>query len=493
MADPGGQSAAEQAGRRAARNTTVRAAGEVVGKLATFVLFAALARGVGQEGVGSFVFAFAFLQVAMIPIALGCDTYLLREIARDRTARDRLVWNVVALKLGLAGPVIAISIVAVSLLGYDPRTRETVYVLAAGLLLDLLSKTLHSVFNATERSDLLVATLILQRVSTAALGLAALAAGYGVVTVAGVYAVGALLGLVLGVVLLQRTSGLPRLVVSPREWRALVTTSAPFAVQDIFGVLLFRIDAVILSLMAAEAAVGRYGSAYRLLESTLFISWALNGAFMAMYAYLGRDTEPTVGAVFQRSIKAALVLLVPCAVILGVLAEPVTKLAYGADFADAADPLRVLSPVVVMLGLVTLGSSLIISRRSARTMVPITAAMLAVNVVLNLLLIPSLEDDGAAAAMLATEAVFTMVVMTLAAREVGGINWLSTTAAPGAAGAAMGLVMLPLLGLPIVAGAAGLLVYAAAFVLVERRVSPADLRFLTDLVRRRRKPSGLAA
>ena len=90
-----------------------------------------------------------------------------------------------------------------------------------------------------------------------------------------------------------------------------MTTSAPFAVQDVFGALLFRLDAVILSLMATEAAVGRYGAAYRLLESTLFISWALNGAFVAMYAYLGRDTEPTVGAVFQRSVKAALVLLVP--------------------------------------------------------------------------------------------------------------------------------------------------------------------------------------
>ena len=71
-------------------------------------------------------------------------------------------------------------------------------------------------------------------------------------------------------------------------------------------------------------------------------------------------------------------------------------LAYGADFADAAEPLRILAPVVVMLGLVTLCSSLIISRRSPRTMVPITAAMVAVNVVLNLVLIPSLEDDGAA-------------------------------------------------------------------------------------------------
>lgn len=471
-------SAGDRAGRRALRNTGVRAAAEVVGKLATFLLFAVLAREVGQEGIGAFVFAFAFLGLGMVPIALGCDSYMLREVAKDRGAADRLFFNVIALKLAMSVPVLALCFAAVVLLGYEGRTRDTVLVLAAGLLLDLLGKSLNGIFNATERSDLLARSLVVQRVSTAALGIAALAAGYGLVTVAALYSVGSALGYAVAVASLKRHVGVPRRTIEPRGWRRLIAISFPFAIQDVFTAMLFKLDAVLLSVIAAEAAVGRYGAAYRLLEATMFIGWALNGAFVAMFAYLGRDTDPTIGSIFQRSVKFALVVLVPVAVIMGVLAKPIVSIAFGSEFEAAAGALRLLAPVVVGLCLVTLCSSLIVTRRSPRTMIRITAPMVAVNVALNLALIPSLEDRGAALAMLVTEALFVAVAIRVAADEVGGLRWASLVAAPLLAGGAMAVSMLLLAGLPLVALAAGLLVYAVAFVLLERMISPSDLSFI---------------
>ncbi len=477
-------SADEKAGRRALRNTGVRAAAEVVGKLATFALFAVLAREVGQSGLGAFVFAFAFLGLGMVPIALGCDSYMLRAIARDHSAADRLFFNVIALKLAMAVPVLSACFGAVVALGYEGRTRDTVFVLAAGLMLDFLGKSLNGMFNAHERSDLLGRTLVIQRVTTAALGIGALAAGYGVVTVAALYSVGSATGYLVAVLSLKRHIGVPRRTIEPRGWGRLVRTSAPFAIQDVFTAMLFKLDAVILSLLATGAAVGLYGAAYRLLEATMFIGWALNGAFVAMYAYLGRDTDPTIGAVFGRSVKFALVLLVPVSVSMAILAEPLTVLAFGPTFEAAADPLRLLAPVVLGLCLVALSSSLIVTRRDAKTMIRITGPMVALNVALNLALIPSLQASGAALAMLITEALFVAVAMRVAATEVGGLSWGATAGAPLLAGALMAPPMLALVELPAVSLAAGLLVYAGAFVAFERRISPQDLRLLTSSARR---------
>ncbi|MDQ3274366.1 MAG: flippase [Actinomycetota bacterium] len=485
-------SAGDRAGRRALRNTGVRAAAEIVGKVATFLLFAVLAREVGQEGVGAFVFAFAFLGLGMVPIALGCDIYMLREVAKDRAAADRLFFNVIALKLAMAVPVLALCFAAVILIGYEGRTRDTVFVLAVGLLLDLLGKSLNGMFNATERGDLLARNLVVQRVSTAALGIGALAAGYGVVTVAALYSVGSAIGYSVAVASLKRHVGIPRRTIDPSGWRRLVATSFPFAIQDVFTAMLFRLDAVILSLIAAEAAVGRYGVAYRLLESTMFIGWALNGAFVAMFAYLGRDTDPTIGSVFQRSVKFALVVLVPVAVIMGVLAEPIVRIAFGSDFEEAAGAVRILAPVVIGLCLVTLCTSLIVTRRSPRTMIRVTAPMVAVNVALNLALIPSLEERGAALAMLVTEVLFVAVAIRIAADEVGGLRWASMVGAPVLAGAAMAVVMMLLAALPLAALAAGLLIYAVAFVALERAISPSDLSFAASTFSRL-LPAGLAS
>jgi O-antigen/teichoic acid export membrane protein len=259
----------------------------------------------------------------------------------------------------------------------------------------------------------------------------------------------------------------------------------PFAGQVVFSSLLFKVDAVMLSLMSTEAAVGLYGAAYRLFESTWFLTNALAGAFLAMYTYLDTDTEPTVGSVFGRSIKFALVTLAPVAVVFGVLAEPLSELFFGADFADAAEPLRLLAPVVVLLGVVVMGSSLMLSRGKASTVIGLTASMALFNIALNLALIPAYEEAGAAAAMLLTELVFGALVLAIASRRVGGLQWGSMLAPPALAALAMVLAMLPLRSAPAASLGVGTAVYVAAYVLLERLISPPDLAFVLSMIRRR--------
>jgi O-antigen/teichoic acid export membrane protein len=242
---------------------------------------------------------------------------------------------------------------------------------------------------------------------------------------------------------------------------------------------------LLLSLLATSATVGVYGAAYRLLDATAFIGASLSGAFSAMYTYLGPDTAPTIRSIFQRSVKFALITLIPFGVTFGVLAEPLCRTLFGDDLASAAEPLRYLAAVVVMFGVVVLCGSLIVSRQDPMRMLVIVAAAGALNVALNLALIPPLGAEGAALAMLIAETAYLAAAATLAVREVGGVNALQTLAAPLAAGAAMGLVMWPLEGVLLVALAAGGLVYLALYALVDRWASPADLDFALGVVRRR--------
>jgi O-antigen/teichoic acid export membrane protein len=239
---------------------------------------------------------------------------------------------------------------------------------------------------------------------------------------------------------------------------------------------------VILSLLATDAAVGRYGAAYRLLESTLFVSYSLAGAFAAMYTYLEDDSDPTIQAIFGRSIKLALAALVPAAVLFGVLAEPIVRLVYGPDLVGAADPLELLAPVVVLLGFVVLCTSLIVSRRNATVMVPVTAVICVLNIALNFALIPSLDDSGAAAAMLITEAAFAAVVLVIVLRTVRGVAWARAVAAVVVAGAAMAVPAVLLHSSLLAALLVSSAVYLVVLVAVERAVSPTDLRFAIDLV-----------
>jgi O-antigen/teichoic acid export membrane protein len=474
---------AEDAGSRAARNTFSRAAAELIGKFASLILFAVLARKVGQHSLGAFVFAFAFLQIALVPVDLGYDRWLVRRLSEDREAAGPVLVEVLGLKLVSAVPIGVLALVALHALGYGAQARETVYALAAGMLFDSFGRSLFSIFTVYERSDLLGIALVSQRLATAGLGLAALFAGYGVVTVAAAYSAGAGVGLVLAAVLLLRLVPFTKSRPRPREWSAMLREAAPFGVQDVFSVALFRLDALILSLMSTQTALGRYGAAYRAFEATFFVSISLAGAFLAMYTYLGPTTTPTVQSVFQRSMKACIASLMPITIVFAVLAAPVSRALFGANVHATTD-LRLLAPCVVSLGIVTLSVALYVSRRPPRPMVWVTGAMALLNVVLNLVLIPSLDDRGAAIAMTATEIAYAVVALIAAARVLGGINWVSTLAGPAVGSLAMVLPALAFDDSLLLGVASSVPVYVLALLAVERVTSPDDLAFAGGLVRR---------
>src|SRR5207302_10795799 len=99
----------EAAFERAARNTTARAVGELLAKLASLAFFAAMARSLGQTGVGVFVFALAWAEISMLVASLGLDRALVRWIARDRSRSAALFADSAAIKVALAIPIALIS------------------------------------------------------------------------------------------------------------------------------------------------------------------------------------------------------------------------------------------------------------------------------------------------------------------------------------------------------------------------------------------------
>ena len=241
----------------------------------------------------------------------------------------------------------------------------------------------------------------------------------------------------------------------------------------------------ILSLLGTTVAVGQYGAGYRLMESTLFIPLALTTAFAAMFTYLHHESSPTIQSAYGYALKATMGLLVPCAITLFLLPGPVLGLLFGHGFHGAITPLRLLAPVVVLLGVVIISNSLVISRRDPRVVAWAFAGALAVNLVANLALIPALGASGAATAMLLAEGIFAVAMYELAARTVGRPELTRIFAGPALGGVAMALAMLLLIDIPLVAAVVGVVAYVVALVVAERVINPRDLRLAQQVVWRR--------
>lgn len=461
--------------RRAAFNSSAIAVGEIVGKLASLALVAVLARRGGASAVGLWIFAQSLCQITTMPVDFGLDRWLLRRIAADRAEYLARFPVVLGIKAALVVPCAALTWLLLVALGTGHTERIVVLVVFGGFLLDAISRLVDHVFSAVDRGALIAPGTIVQRVLAAGLGIAALETGHDLVWVAGAYVIGSAASAAVFAFLLHRHVGSPGWRVRLGGWREVVRGSVPFAAQDVLTVLLFRVDIVILSALATTAVVGDYGGAYRLLEATMFIASSLTGGFVAMFTYLRRDSEPTVQGVFAGAIRLAVAVLTPIALVFALLAPDVIRIFYGSDLGGAVTPLRLLAPVVVLLGVVALTSSLIVSREDPRAITKLTAIVTALNVALNLALIPPLGADGAALAMLVTEVVFLAAALRLAHRLVGPVPWARSLAGVLAGAAAMAIALVALHDRWLLAGAVGTVAYGVVLLLVERltRAGPA--------------------
>lgn len=474
-----------KAGERALKNTAFRAVAEIFGKLASLVVLGLLARKVGPAQLGTYVFASVWGEVAMVPVGLGIDRYVLRRIAADRGTLDDVFFNALALKVARGLPVVALSVSAVFVLGFEGERQAAVCILTAGVFFETLSRTPTSVFTAFERADLVAASIVAQRFIAAALGLAALAAGYGVIAVTFAFLLGSLARLALSLQLLGRHIRMPARALPRAPRRELRSRSLPYTAQDLFGLVIARADVLLLSALAASAVVGLYGAAYRLLDATTLLAISLAGAFSAMYTYLGPDTVPSVSTTFERSIKLCLLALVPIAVGFELLAEPLCRAFFGNGFVGAAAPLRLLAPAVVLMGVAALTTTLITARLNPRRILFVVGGTAVFNVVLNLLLIPPLGARGAALAMLLSAGALAVSTLAVSARAVGGLDWFRMLGAPLGAGVAMAGALALLTNPWLLAGALGTVVYVLAYAALERVVSPRDLDFAISTVTRR--------
>jgi O-antigen/teichoic acid export membrane protein len=471
-------------GRRLLANTGFRSVAEVGSKVATFALLTVLAREVGDDELGVYLFAVSLAMLASTAADFGQDKVLTREVARRPDQAEHYFGNTLALRLVVGLPAIVVLPFVVRLLGYGGKAPMVAAVVGLAVLAELLTTTCFAVYQSFERMGYVPVVLLTERWLIAAGGIAVVLLGRSILAVAVVFLAGATVGLALAVRLLVTRVVPVRIRTDPRTWWPLMRAALPLGVAGVFSTILFRVDMTMLAAYKDAAVVGNYGVAYRLFETTLFLSYSVVAGAFPVYAKLEPDGDQPLGQVFARTLKLATGLVVPLAVGLAVLAGPVVRLVFGNDFEDTPRALALLAPAIAVFPVGYLAGYLLIARNQERRLVAVYAALAVENIASNAVLIPLLSLHGAAIATSVTQVLLAGVLLRMARRAAGGVDLAGAFATPVAAAAAAGLVMwLTRSALPVAVGAGGL-TYVVAFSLVDRQWFPGDTVSLKSLVRR---------
>jgi O-antigen/teichoic acid export membrane protein len=424
-----------------ASNTAV----QIVGKAGVLVIglasIAILTRYLGPEDYGRYTLALTYMQLFAVLADVGLFTIVVREISRDPERTERLVGNTLTLRLVLAAAAIVLAALISLLLPYEPDVRVAILLAGLPLLFGMLNSTFVTVLQARLRMGrAVVGDVIGRAVSLAAVGLV-VALDLGFLAVMGTAAAGALATALVTMLLTRRVAPVrPR--AEPRVWRRLLVMSLPLGVALAVNELYFRADTLIISLYEPYEQVGLYTLAYRMLELTLVFGTVFLTTTFPLLAQAVAHDEPRARRTIQLSTDLFVALGAPLVVGGLVLAPDLVELAAGRDFEDASTPLRVLLAAGALAWINGVFGYALIAKERQLSALWLNGTALAVNVGLNLLLVPKYGIVVAAAVTVASEVLIlagsyvlmrryfhffpaprTLVPALLAAAAMGALLW----------------------------------------------------------------------
>jgi len=431
----------------------------------------------GVQEFGQLSIVIALTGLAATIGDLGVTTTLAREIAKTPAEATRLGGYLLRFRIGSSIAVAAVVAALLPFLPYQGSTKIAVGIALVGMVFTILGTFPAAFFQANLRLEYAAATDVLTRIlGVAAIGIVR---GFGLGLYALVLILAASNAIVCGVSFaFSRGFWSPNVNGSWSGGRKLIADAVAVGVVSIIGLVHFRGDAILLSLLKPARDVGIYAIAYRYIDQ----SFMLPGLFMAtMFPVITRALHSNVRAAEQAINRTFQVLLLGAVlVVIGLfaLATPLVHLVAGSSFDASVEPLRILSFSLVFIFVGPVFYNVLIALNRQRQLIVVGVASVVLNVGLNLILIPRYSYNGAAISTVVSECFSLLGCFVVARRHYDfrlDLGFIVRVAA--AAGCACGVMASLDRSSAWAAFAGGEAVFVAAAYLF-RAVTSAELRLV---------------
>ncbi|MEJ7894547.1 MAG: flippase [Solirubrobacteraceae bacterium] len=391
--------------QKVALNTVLLVGGRVAVAVSGLIGTVVATRYLGRDDFGQLITAVTFVALFAIFTDFGVWTVAAREIARRPEDEQRILTAVSAIGLGLCAATILVALAGtVVFYGADDRelVRAGILITLAGTLITAPLGASSAHLTAHQRAvPLALGGLVAGLSFVVALGVA-IAADLGFAGIAAAYAISVLANAVPPTAAALRRFSLRPGGEPAFAWKLLRSALPQGAILAITAVY-FRIDIVLLSLLGTDGDVALYGVAYRVLEFLLIVPIFAMTTLFPEIARTPAHSDRLLMLV-QGALSGLLLITVPMACVLIGFAPEVVRLAGGSEFDGAADVLRLLIVAVAFSFPATVFFNALVAMGRQGILIWPLIGVLTLNVALNAVLIGPLAAEGAALALVVTEA-----------------------------------------------------------------------------------------
>jgi len=454
------ESAEDSAARRIAKNSVAPMALNLTNRAIDLIFATFMLRLLGPADAGSYYYAGVIIAWFDIWTNFGLNTYLTREVARDRTHANRYLLNTTILRVVLGAvsfPVLGLFIFVFMRwgnLGND--TAIAIILLAIGLAPSSVSTGLTALFYSYEKAEYPAAITTFTTLLKVGFGAIALLLGYSFIGLSAVTIIVNTITMLVLAFLVVRLFFRPHFEFDWRMQLGMIRESWPLMLNHLLATLFFKVDVTLLEPLRGSIEVGWYSTGYKFIDAFNVIPSFFTFALFPIMSRQAHDDRPALVRSYTLAIKLLVSVAVPLAVVTTFLAPAMIYILGGQQYLPygaIALAIMVWSMPVGWINSVT--NYVLIALGQQRALTRAFVIGLTFNVVANLIFIPLYGYPAAAVITVLSEIVeglpfYITLNRTLAPNH---IPWFGILWRPAVSGLAMllatwlGWMVHPLVGL----------------------------------------------
>ncbi|NQT71778.1 MAG: flippase [Chloroflexi bacterium] len=363
-----------------------------------------IANRMGDDEFGGYSAALAYMLFFLYGTSLGYTTVVIREVSRNKSLAGKYYGNVIAARLLLMGIGYIILVLIVHLLGDSlglvPDTKFFIYFLALYAASILIGDIHRAIFRAFEKMEYETLTVIIREALRTGLGTIAIVVYEDLRLLVVAFLIPGFLDLLISMYLCRKNFTKPRLEIDWKfQWQTL-KIAVPLGMLTVFGVINARADTVMLTAWEDREVVGWYNAAVMFSFGLKPLQLMFMNALLPLASVYYISSRDMLKILYEKAMKIMIIIGLPMAVGLTMLADRFILLLFGTEFEKADIALQILAWDIFLVYMGGPMAQILVAMNRQNQMAKMVAAGAALNVAVNFVLIPHYSYTGAAVATL---------------------------------------------------------------------------------------------
>ena len=388
---------------------------ELLIRLSNSLLSVYIARTLGSRNFGQLGFAGAFITFFTIFSDFGLTGLGIREIAKEKKNLPFYTTNILAIQLVLAVVLFLFLTFLLYFLPLDQQTRTVTFLF--GFTLFPTALNLSYLFRALEKMEYLTLITFFSRLGYLLSGFILIAWLRDIRAIPLILTISKTITALASIILLKKYF---RLRFQNLDWqwiKNLARRGRPFLISALAIQTYYNLNPILLQFLQNSTMVGFYNAAYKLIILLNIVPRFFQAALLPTLTRVLINQPPRAEKLLQKTSKLFFLLGLPLAVGGTLTANSIINLVYGSSYQPSRTVLQILIWSVFFVYANVNFGVLLLAGNKEKIYARISTHGALINLISALILIPHGGINGAALAVLLTEA-YICFSYYLAARKI---------------------------------------------------------------------------